>query len=87
MHRAIVSAKVLGFTIGYTDIRIYRYKYFTSGFANALLVFRRRAANNKHALVNSIFVDAMAGDNNDEVLRKLEELDRKLNEIKKDNES
>ncbi len=39
------------------------------------------------SLVNSIFVDAMAGDNNDEVLRKLEELDRKLNEIKKDNES
>ena len=37
------------------------------------------------SLVNSIFVDAMAGDNNDEVLLKLEELEKKLDEIKEDN--
>ena len=31
------------------------------------------------SLVNSIFVDAMAADNNDEVLKKLEHLERMLN--------
>ena len=36
------------------------------------------------SLVNSIFVDAMAGDNNDEVLQKLNELEQKLDELKKD---
>ena len=30
------------------------------------------------SLVNSIFVDAMAGDNNDEVLQKLAELEKKI---------
>lgn len=34
------------------------------------------------SLVNSIFVDAMAADNNDEVLRKLEELEKKIDELK-----
>ncbi len=33
------------------------------------------------SLVNSIFVDAMAADNNDEVLEKLEQLERKLDKI------
>lgn len=33
------------------------------------------------SLVNSIFVDAMAGDNNDEVLTKLNELEKKLDEL------
>ena len=33
------------------------------------------------SLVNSIFVDAMAGDNNDEVLQKLNELEKKLDEL------
>lgn len=37
------------------------------------------------SLVNSIFVDAMAGDNNDEVLLKLEELEKKLDSLSKDN--
>ena len=37
------------------------------------------------SLVNSIFVDAMAGDNNDEVLHKLEELEKKLDSLSKDN--
>lgn len=32
------------------------------------------------SLVNSIFVDAMVADNNDEVLRKLEQLERKLDD-------
>lgn len=38
------------------------------------------------SLVNSIFVDAMAGDNNDEVLHKLEELEKKLDSLSKDNQ-
>ncbi len=33
------------------------------------------------SLVNSIFVDAMANDNNDEVLAKLEQLEKKLDEL------
>ena len=33
------------------------------------------------SLVNSIFVDAMAGDNNDEVLQRLDELKKKLDEL------
>ena len=33
------------------------------------------------SLVNSIFVDAMAGDNNDEVLQKLAEIENKLDEL------
>lgn len=33
------------------------------------------------SLVNSIFVDAMAGDNNDEVLKKLEKLEKKIDDI------
>ena len=33
------------------------------------------------SLVNSIFVDAMVADNNDEVLKKLEELEQKLKDI------
>lgn len=33
------------------------------------------------SLVNSIFVDAMAEDNNDEVLRKLECIEKQLNEL------
>ena len=37
------------------------------------------------SLVNSIFVDAMAGDNNDEVLQKLDELEKKFDEFNKDN--
>ncbi len=35
------------------------------------------------SLVNSIFVDAMAGDNNDEVLQKLSELEKKIEDLKK----
>ncbi len=35
------------------------------------------------SLVNSIFVDAMVGDNNDEVLAKLEQLEKKLDELNK----
>ena len=34
------------------------------------------------SLVNSIFVDAMAADNNDDVLQKLEQLERKIDEMK-----
>ena len=34
------------------------------------------------SLVNSIFVDAMAADNNDEVLNKLSQLEMKLDQIK-----
>ena len=34
------------------------------------------------SLVNSIFVDAMAGDNNEKVMKKLEELEKKLEELK-----
>ena len=34
------------------------------------------------SLVNSIFVDAMAADNNDEVLEKLSQLERKLDSMK-----
>ena len=33
------------------------------------------------SLVNSIFVDAMAGDNNDEVLKKLDELEKKFDKF------
>jgi voltage-gated sodium channel len=33
------------------------------------------------SLVNSIFVDAMAADNNDEVLEKLSQLEKKLDKI------
>lgn len=36
------------------------------------------------SLVNSIFVDAMAADNNDEVLEKLNELEKKLDELRSD---
>ena len=36
------------------------------------------------SLVNSIFVDAMAADNNDEVLEKLSQLERKIDEMKRD---
>ena len=36
------------------------------------------------SLVNSIFVDAMAGDNNDEVLHKLKELEKKLDSLTKE---
>lgn len=36
------------------------------------------------SLVNSIFVDAMAADNNDEVLEKLSQLERKLEEMEAD---
>ena len=35
------------------------------------------------SLVNSIFVDAMAADNNDEVLKKLSQLERKLDNLQK----
>jgi voltage-gated sodium channel len=38
------------------------------------------------SLVNSIFVDAMAADNNDEVLEKLEQLEKKLDKIKESRE-
>ena len=34
------------------------------------------------SLVNSIFVDAMAADNNDEVLEKLNQLEKKSDKIK-----
>ena len=37
------------------------------------------------SLVNSIFVDAMAADNNDEVLEKLSQLERKLDNIQDKN--
>ena len=36
------------------------------------------------SLVNSIFVDAMVADNNDEVLAKLEQLERKLDEMQRE---
>ena len=39
------------------------------------------------SLVNSIFVDAMASDNNDEVLQKLEELEKKLDELRENNKN
>jgi voltage-gated sodium channel len=35
------------------------------------------------SLVNSIFVDAMAADNNDEVLEKLSQLEKKLDQMEK----
>jgi len=38
------------------------------------------------SLVNGIFVDAMATDNNDEVLKKLSQIEKKLNEIGGDKE-
>ena len=34
------------------------------------------------SLVNSIFVDALAGDNNDEVLRRIDDLERKIDALK-----
>ena len=34
------------------------------------------------SLINSIFVDAMAEDNNDEVMEKLRQLEEKLDELK-----
>lgn len=37
------------------------------------------------SLINSIFVDAMAEDNNDEVLEKLEHIEHKLEELEKSN--
>ena len=36
------------------------------------------------SLVNSIFVDAMAADNNDEVLEKLNQLEKKIDIIKQE---
>jgi voltage-gated sodium channel len=33
------------------------------------------------SLVNSIFVDAMVADNNDEVLRKLEQIEKKISKM------
>lgn len=33
------------------------------------------------SLVNSIFVDAMAADNNDDVMRKLEDIERQLKDL------
>ncbi|MBR4926114.1 MAG: ion transporter [Prevotella sp.] len=39
------------------------------------------------SLVNSIFVDAMAEDNNDEVLDKLSQLERKLDKMQKEQET
>ncbi len=36
------------------------------------------------SIVNSIFVDAMVSDNNDEVLKKLNELEKKIDELKND---
>lgn len=36
------------------------------------------------SLVNSIFVDAMAGDNNEKLMKKLEDLEKKVDELKKD---
>ncbi len=35
------------------------------------------------SLVNSIFVDALAGDNNDEVLQRIDELEKKIDELNK----
>lgn len=35
------------------------------------------------SFINSVFVDAMASDNNDEVERKLDELNRKIDELMK----
>lgn len=39
------------------------------------------------SLVNSIFVDAMAADNNDEVLEKLSQLERKLDSMKREQDN
>lgn len=39
------------------------------------------------SLVNSIFVDAMATDNNDEVLEKLSQLERKLDNMKREQDN
>ena len=36
------------------------------------------------SIVNSIFVDAMVSDNNDDVLKKLNELEKKIDELKQD---
>lgn len=38
-------------------------------------------------LVNSIFVDAMAADNNDEVLKILSQLERKLDSMKREQDN
>ena len=38
------------------------------------------------SLVNSIFVDAMAADNNDEVLEKLSQLEKKLDDLNRKRE-
>jgi len=35
------------------------------------------------SLVNSIFVDALAGDNNDEVLRRIDEIEKKIDNLDK----
>ncbi len=35
------------------------------------------------SIVNSIFVDAMVSDNNDEVLRKIDELNEKIDQLVK----
>ena len=37
------------------------------------------------SFINSIFVDAMASDNNDEIERKIDELNRKIDELMKKN--
>ena len=39
------------------------------------------------SLVNSIFVDAMAADNNDEVLKILSQLERKLDSMKREQDN
>ncbi|MBR1548341.1 MAG: ion transporter [Prevotella sp.] len=39
------------------------------------------------SLVNSIFVDAMAGDNNDEVMEKLKSIEEKLKKLSEENKS
>lgn len=39
------------------------------------------------SLVNSIFVDAMAADNNDEVMHKLEDIEREIKELKNTNQT
>ena len=39
------------------------------------------------SLVNSIFVDAMAADNNDEVLEKLSQMERKLDKLQKEEDT
>jgi len=36
------------------------------------------------SLINSIFVDALAADNNDEVLKKLDHLEKKLDQMQQE---